>query len=275
MLSPSALSLGALFLLPSIASAITFDCQHFIVDGHSYNFEKLGGAHTVHWVREEPPSINDFAFTVDLCKNIPREKGVAKEEQCPTGTRICGIDTFNNTVSHGQMISKVVPIAGNYETSHGRGLDPKYERLKGSSSHSDAERDGVRIEFGGGRYPDSSKGMDQKAIIEFECDPERTGLEGLEDMENRDVTVNKEGDKEGEEDGDDHEKEKNKSSLQFVSYKKEGNEGDETSVLRLSWKTKYACEAAAAPDGDKKEKGEDGDKPKKAGMGWFAWLLIM
>jgi len=274
MHTPSALSLSALFLLPSIASAITFDCNHFIVDGHSYNFEKLGGAHTVHWIRDEPPSISDFAFTVDLCKNILRQKGIAKEEQCQTGTRICGIETFNNTASDKQMITQVVPIAGNYEASHGRGLDPKFERLKGSSSHSDAERDGVRVELGGGRYPDSRNGRDQKAIIEFECDPERTGLEGLEDLEERAAKVNADGEK--EDDGDDKEKEKNKSSLQFVSYKAEGNEGDETNVLRLSWKTKYACEAAAGDDKDDKGKeGDKGDGSKKAGWGWFTWLLIM
>jgi len=271
---PSALSLSALFLLPSIVSAITFDCNHFIVDGHSYNFEKLSGAHTVHWIRDEPPSISDFAFTVDLCKNIPRQKGIAKEEQCQTGTRICGIETVNNTASDKQMITQAVPIAGNYEASHGRGLDPKFERLKGSSSHSDAERDGVRIELGGGRYPDSRNGMDQKAIIEFECDPGRTGLEGVEDLKERAVKVNADGEKEG--DGDDEKKDR--SSLQFISYKPEGNEGDETNVLRLSWKTKYACEAAAGDDNDKGKKGDNGDKgdgAKKAGWGWFTWLLIM
>ena len=66
---------------------MTFDCANFVVDKHRYNFEELGGPHTVHWTRDEPPSISDFAFTLDICKNLPRVKGVPKEEQCLTGTR--------------------------------------------------------------------------------------------------------------------------------------------------------------------------------------------
>ena len=72
----------------------------------------------------------------------------------------------------------------------------------------------------------------------------------------------KEGD--DEEDGDE---EDSKASLKFVSYKLEGSEEEELEVLRLLWRTKYACKSVDAEP----SKGSN----KKAGWGWFTWLLIM
>ena len=53
-------------------------------------------------------------------------------------------------------------------------------------------------------------------------------------------------------------------SIKFVSFKNEGE--DQTKVLRLNWKTKYACEGAkAAPPPPK----------KTSSWGFFTWFLIM
>jgi len=168
-------------------------------------------------------------------------------------------------VENTHTLARTVPIAGNYEASHGRGLNPTYQRLKDSPSHTDAQREGVRVEFHGGRYPDTRKGTDQKAIIEFECDRERTGLEGLEGKEEEEE---KEKRKEGDDEDDDGDEEgDSKASLKFVSYKLEGPEEEQLEVLRLLWRTKYACESVD----DEPSEGSN----KKAGWGWFTWLLIM
>ncbi|KAK3092201.1 type II membrane protein, partial [Teratosphaeriaceae sp. CCFEE 6253] len=54
-------------------------------------------------------------------------------------------------------------------------------------------------------------------------------------------------------------------SLQFVSYKPEK---DDIGVLRLTWKTKYACENA--------EKAPAKDPAKKTpGWGFFTWFFIV
>jgi len=196
---------------------------------------------------------------------------------------VCGTEYLNNTVENKVSIAQVRPIAGNYEASHGRGLDPVYSRLRGSASHSDAERDGIRIELHGGKYPDTRKGTYQKAIIEFECDPERTGLEGLKDEKEERKLVRREEKKDDEDGDDDDDEEDGKSSLKFISYRSEGEGKDEMEVLRLYWRTKYACEAAPGDkDSDKNKDGKSGDgekeghdKARKAGWGWFTWLIIM
>merc|ERR1712039_49430 len=53
-------------------------------------------------------------------------------------------------------------------------------------------------------------------------------------------------------------------SIKFVSFKNEGE--DQIKVLRLNWKTKYACEGAkAAPPPPK----------KTSSWGFFTWFLII
>lgn len=138
----------------------------------------------------------------------------------------------------------------------------------------------MRVELNGGRYPfDKSTGQSQKAIIEFLCDAERTGLEGAEgddrdkiddEETNTLLTARADDDKkgDGEKDGEDGEKdgEKNKASLSLISYKVEGEGDRQTEVLRLQWKTKYACE------------GQTEHKPspsKSSHWGFFTWFLIM
>lgn len=178
----------------------------------------------------------------------------------------------------------MVPIAGDYTLHRGKGLDPKFTRLKNSDSSSDKDKDGLRIELRGGKYPfNKKKGQEQKALLEFICDPSRTGLEGLDDpLDEREtedgedegtgeegaekmmkrLRVRAEGEdapEEEEDDGDDADDEKR--SLRFQSYKDEGD----VKVLRLEWLTKYACESSS--DGGSREKSDH--------WGFFTWLIIM
>lgn len=175
----------------------------------------------------------------------------------------------NNTIEDTHTVNKVIPISGNYEASHGRGMDPQFTRLKDSASNSDSKREGLRVELYGGRYPDTRAGTDQKAVIEFECDPDRTGLEGLSADEEagkrseRDLRASKD----EEEEDDDDEKEDDKASLRFISYGTEGELDKRMDVLRLLWKTKYACETV---EDDKPAE----EKPSNS-WGFFTWFIIM
>lgn len=190
---------------------------------------------------------------------------------------MCGIERIYNQADDSSTIERVIPIAGEYATSHGRNMDPDITRLKGSASHSDAEQEGLRAELHGGKWPETRDGKLQKAIIEFHCDKEWTGNEGFDDEENMLDTmsygnITRRADEDDDEDDDAPELpdlDKGKG-LQFVSYKPEGDAG--TGVLRLTWKTKYACEGAA----DKPSGGDKGGSGSSSShWGFFTWFLIV
>lgn len=83
-------------------------------------------------------------------------------------------------------------------------------------------------------------------MIQLQCDRERTGNERAKKRE----------------EGDGEEKPPT-GSLSYVSYGDvEGKE--RVQVLRLNWKTKYACEDFTEDDGG-----------KKAGWGFFTWFILM
>ncbi|KAK5107523.1 hypothetical protein LTR62_001053 [Meristemomyces frigidus] len=270
-----------LLLLPTCISAVTLDCEHIRVSKKSFDLSPLGGPKTVHYQQYLPPTISNTTFTLDLCKPLKRLSDLPKEEQCPSGTRVCGVEERFNTIEHTRQIDGVRAIAGEFSTSHGSGraLDPKVERLKESSN---AEMEGLRIELNGGRYPDQRGGVTQKVVIELHCDAKLTGNEGFEDAEEKmGLDVDSYGGMRRRADDDDDDDDvdgpelpdldKGKS-LQFISYKSEGSD-PATEVLRLTWKTKYACENAAdLPPSD----GEDPKKKKSSGgWGFFTWFIIV
>ncbi|GAB7353983.1 hypothetical protein MBLNU459_g4578t1 [Dothideomycetes sp. NU459] len=267
--------LPLLLLLPAVVTAVTFDCSHVRVDGQSFDFSELGGPHSVWRTEDTPPSVLNTTFTIDVCSPLRKTKGVPKYDECPVGTRVCGIETNNNLADNSTSITKVIPIAGEYTSSHGRGLEPQLTRLKNSKSNGDSSKEGVLVELNGGRYPlDKSDGQQQKAYVEFQCDPDRTGLEGVagdsrdkEDDKDDEARVKRaeDGDTDGEKDGKKKDP-KDEPSLTLVSYRTEG-EGDRAiGVLRLNWKTKYACEGQT----DHKP-----STPKSSHWGFFTWFLII
>jgi hypothetical protein len=163
----------------------------------------------------------------------------------------------------------------------GRSIDAKFELLRNSQSNSDLGREGIRAVLHGGRFPfyDKKEGRNQRAIIEFVCDKEKTGLEGDEkdngDMEDgKDDDKEKDGDKK-EKDGDKKEEklrrreessegkcEESDSSLRFCGYRTEEDGKDKVQTLRLEWRTKYACEDAPPVDGG-------------SHWGFFGWFFIV
>ncbi|KAF2843757.1 hypothetical protein M501DRAFT_994786 [Patellaria atrata CBS 101060] len=277
MLLPRSVALvSAIFLQSSITSAVSFNCKDVVADKQHWNFGALGGPKAVHWIQDEGRTVSNFTFTLDICNNLKKLKNIPKNDQCPSiGTRICGIEEeyFKDNNNHG--VKKVVPIAGNFETTSGGSIDPKITRLKTSSSSADTKKEGVRVELHGGKWVDPSKHtIKQKAIIEFLCDPDRTGLEEAEedkrptepsdddDSSDTEKAKRRAENSEDDEDGSDNKK----ASLRFLSYKTQGEGKDETGVLRLEWLTKHACE--------KREDGNDAGGPSDH-WGFFTWFIII
>ena len=278
-------SLSTLFLLPACIQAVTLDCAQIRDDGQLFNLEKLGGPKTVHWqqYKKTPPTVMNSTFTIDICQPL-NDKDAKKNEKCPSGTRVCA-KKWEYREEKEAYLESVIGIAGEYSTSRGsnRALDPKFTRLKGSAGNSDG-KEGVIVELNGGKNPDERSGTPQKAIIEFICDKKVSGNEGFKNNGARDtlptttviatppalhsandvpsVSATPDGrlrtradDDEGP-DLPDLDKGKN---LQFVSYKAEGD----TEVLRLRWKTKFACENAVE------------NRAPTAGWGFFTWFIII
>jgi len=246
-----------LFLLPAtIYAAGTIDCEHIRADGKSFQLSALKGRKSVNFQESTPPSITNTTFTVDICAPLQKLPGIPSNEQCEGGTRICGIKRiFENGIN---ITQQVIPIAGDYSTSNGRHLDAKFTRLKDGESHEDAEREGLRAELHGGMY----ETVPQMAYIEFLCDKDWTGNEGFEEESKIESIARREEPEDGgDEEIDLPDLDKGKA-ISFVGYKMEGD----AKVLRMTWKTKFACEDAVedSPSGG-----------TKAGWGFFTWLLII
>jgi hypothetical protein len=180
---------------------------------------------------------------------------------------VCGIESVYNSVDDTEMIVEgVIPIAGNYETTNGKGLEPKFSRLKSE----DTQREGLRMELHGGQFNKKN----QMAIIEFQCDPNRSGNEGFEAADGKTISARAAGlfnlrgvgamgmGSLAKEDAED-EKEDDGKSLTFVSY---GSTDDKTDLLRLNWRTKYACEDF---------EDDDDSSGKSSHWGFFTWFVIM
>ena len=115
--------------------------------------------------------------------------------------------------------------------------------MKSSESSADREREGIRLQIGGGRYD----GEDQKAIVEFLCDAKK------EDKIS--TAKNEEDHKYGNAVDDEH-----GGTIEILSWDDE----DDAKVLRLEWNTPYACEDA-----------KDGDSSSGGGWGFFTWFILM
>lgn len=168
-------------------------------------------------------------------------------------------------------------MAGSFATSTGKGLDPKFERLEDIPG---SDMTGLRLELHGGTYMKQN----QMAIIDMQCDPERTGNEkspvkegkGGEDEKLRSSAIDprdesKHDDDDGDDNDDDNDDEENdnENSLRFVSYKEE-DEKKGIHVLRLDWRTKYACQSYEEDDDEGTGKGGKGRR-----WGFFTWFIVM
>lgn len=166
--------------------------------------------------------------------------------------KVCGIEATENEAENTTVVDRVIPIAGSYATTSGRALDPKFTRLKAT----DPNEEGIQMEIHGGKYA----GRNQKAVVKFICDKDRTGNEDKDSTEHKIDERRRALDDDSETEGN------NNSSLRFVSY----GADDDMDILRLDWNTKYACE------GNQKGTGDDSDDDvKSAGWGFFTWFIVM
>jgi hypothetical protein len=229
-----------------------------------------------------------YNFTLDICNVL--------KSDCHNGARVCAMreNIDLSTEKNSTMSVTPIDIAGTYKTYNNRVLDAQFELLQ------EEGREGLRSILHGGRLPfdDKKNGLDQRAVIDFVCDMERTGLEGADstgdkgdkkDGDEGDKKDDKKGDekddkkddkKDGDKDGDkkDGDKESRSlaareskcedsdSSLRFCGYAVEEDakaKDKRVRTLRLEWRTKYACKDAPSPD--------DGGSH----WGFFGWFFIM
>lgn len=161
------------------------------------------------------------------------------------------------------IISDVIGVAGEYKLSHGGALEPNITRLKTS----DKEGEGLEVELHGGRYNDRK----QKAVITFLCDADKTGNEGFEVKDSQfSRREDDDDDDDNEDDGKERFRQDSNNALQFLSYQSEGEGKERMDVLRLDWKTKYACESSTGDNND-----NDSRDPSNSGWGFFTWFILM
>lgn len=182
-------------------------------------------------------------------------------------------------------VEAVWPIAGELKGRDGSHLDHEVKRLKSSDSNTDSKKEGLRLIMNGGVRNQGGK-RQQRAIIEFLCDPDREGTEGEakpgEEYDDGNGPIERraefdpflyaaeEGD-DGDNGGDDKPKGpiqlgSANASLVFESYGKLDSDHDKD-VLRLTWKTKYACEKRT-DDGGSSSGGSSFFR-------FFTWLVVM
>ena len=127
---------------------------------------------------------------------------------------------------------------------------------------------GIRLELHGGTYNKKT----QMAVIDMQCDPERTGNEKSPVTEGKDGEDGKLRSSEGDakDDPQDNGDEEDNNSLRFVSYKEE-DEKKGIQVLRLDWRTKYACQSYEEDDDDE----GSGKDSNVRHWGFFTWFIIM
>ncbi|PPJ58685.1 hypothetical protein CBER1_03995 [Cercospora berteroae] len=262
---PSISRLSAWLLLPAAISAVTFDCENVVVDSQKFNLKALGGPKEVHKLYRDSFSVVNTTFTIDVCDTLKKPKGDEAKTSCPNGSRVCAVERLYNDQAADGVVMAVFPVAGQFTTSSGGQLEPKLTRLKGSSSNEDAKKEGLRVELHGGEHTKDKKKIKQKAIVEFVCDAAKEGTEGFDDKEKmaRSLNDGRMRTREDGEDGDDKQEPlpdlDEGKALQLISYEDESDVG----VLRLEWKTKYACENAEKPPSSSKS------------WGFFTWFLII
>ncbi len=147
------------------------------------------------------------------------------------------------------ILSETIPVAGHWAQNEGKGLEYKWTRLKDT----DSSEDGLQLELWGKKYG----GLMQKAVIHLQCDPKRTGNDNAE---------GEDGDKARRAADDQDDDVDDSRDLQFVSYGKVDTKDGDMQVLRLNWRTKYACENYKDGNG-----GADASK----GWGFFTWFILM
>ncbi|RJE23860.1 Autophagy protein Atg27 [Aspergillus sclerotialis] len=247
-----------LCLLPTLVTATGFDCAHVNADGYKYDLSDLGGVHSLYHVDETEEYITNTTYVLNIC-NILRGASMRNGLKCGTSKNICGFKS-TKAVDGSEENDVAFPIVGLDHMGYGT-KDPEITRLK----KLDSSREGLMVKLWGGEYiTDKKEKKRAGAVIEFKCDPERSGLEGLqsqeetENPERRSFTALQKREDSGSDEGGDSSR-----SLQFTSF---GPGDDNTYILKLDWRTKYSCDDYLS---DNKGKSSGGH------WGFFTWFIII
>ncbi|KAI1374766.1 autophagy-related protein 27 [Hypoxylon crocopeplum] len=283
----------SLFLAP-LPTAAMFRCNDIVADKQRFDLSALGGPHSVVMTHMVGEKSHNTTYTVDICRPLKKQGDAKKEEQCPNGSRVCAIKRL------GDDFEKATPIAGDLRDYGGGSLDSEITRLSTSDSHSDSQKQGLRVVMKGGYdRTDSNQKRDQRAIIEFICDRKRNGTEGeydpaddkyesgddptmrrmnpllfrAEDEDGGDGGEGDGSDGDNGDGGDEMPKDvqlgvENDPSLIFNSYEPLADDSN-VDVLRLTWLSSYACEERDDDGSD------DGPEQPSPHWGFFTWLVIL
>ncbi|TQB68685.1 hypothetical protein MPDQ_002918 [Monascus purpureus] len=255
-------------LLPALVSAYGFDCNHIVKDGIEYNLGHLGGVHSLYHVDETEEFVVNTTYVLNIC-TILKSAAIRGDLNCGTSKNICGFE-YRKKVDGSQTTGVSFPIAGLDHLGHGDKVT-NITRLKEIYE----DKEGLLVKMVGGEYIDFKDGKKKSAsaVIEFECDPDRSGLEGIKDIP-EESNENEYEEEEGERifewtiQNEPHLAEDDETgnitrSLQFKSF---GPSDDGSYVLRLDWRTRYACDNYLKDRKDNQSSGH---------WGFLTWLIMI
>lgn len=194
----------------------------------------------------------------------------------------------------------VIAIAGDLREQGGHDLDFKVERIGKESREASvskeeaADRRGVRLVLGGGRFPLESGGVEQRAVVDFVCDKDKTGLEGEWEPEDkyesaalsapaeprawkvaRGIARATEEAPKATESAGEKQLLKDGAALLFDGYGPGEGADKDVRVLKLTWRTKEACESKRDEGGDRDDGGKEDDGRGTTHWGFFTWFVVM
>ncbi|KAH7039895.1 autophagy-related protein 27 [Microdochium trichocladiopsis] len=278
--------LSFLLATPAAAAASTSWCNRVLVDGRQYNLEKLGGPHSVVVSNPTGATLHNTTYTLDLCKPLVKSGDGPKEERCPDGTRVCAISRLIGKVDNKvDVISAVIPIAGDLAEVGGHKFEPKTKLLVPEAEEG---AEGLHVTLSGGTYTfEDGRKHDQRAVVRFVCDEKREGTEGEYESEDKydtkmaDIMHSRRRDDDSDDDGKKKEfqlGDLEAASLLYDSYGPSQSDSD-VDVLRLTWKTKYACASRSTdpldPESPGEGNGDEGGAPPNNSWGFFTWFIIL
>ncbi|KAJ5586475.1 Autophagy-related protein 27 [Penicillium hetheringtonii] len=243
-------------LTANFATAISFDCAHIKVNDYKYDLSPLGGVHEIYHVNKTEEYSTNTTYVLDICQSLGKaSKRPNGAGSCEHSKNICGFEDLKPADGNGDQ-KFGFPIAG-LDPMGGGSKDPQFTRL----NEIDPEIEGLRLRIAGGSWKgehNDQKTKDAAAMIDFKCNPDRSGLEGIGTKEAQSVEEKEVAGKRRRAEGDE---EKTEQSLQYKSF---GPDDDGVYVLKLEWQTRYAC--------DDYQRGKEASSNH---WGFFTWLLII
>lgn len=142
----------SIFILALFGTAIAdFDCSKVKAGERTYDLSSLGKDVTIEHSEPTPPTTTKTIWTLNVCKAISELGG---DDQCPSGTRICGI-VKNEAKDKEDRLVSIIPVAGDIGD---RAINP-------AASKGTGEVERVNLILEGGLWNEKP----QKANITFEC----------------------------------------------------------------------------------------------------------